>query len=48
MDPDGDPNATHGKDGLRMHLQNGDRKPLPGKEDMDVQGAAAMQDREDG
>jgi phage portal protein BeeE len=44
MDPDGDPKATHGKDGLRMHLKEG--TPLPGQEDADVMGAAAQQDHE--
>ena len=46
MDPDGDDQATHGKDGLRMHLK-GDGQPLPSKEDADLQGTAAEQNRED-
>lgn len=47
MDPDGDERATHGKEGLRMHLSSGDRKPLPSKQDADLQGTAAEQARED-
>lgn len=45
MDPEGDPDATHGKDGLHMHLAGG--QPLPSREDADTLGAAAQQDRED-
>jgi phage portal protein BeeE len=45
LEPDGDPQATHGKDGLRMHLAGG--QPLPSREDADVLGAAHQQDRED-
>jgi phage portal protein BeeE len=45
MDPAGDPNATHGTDGLAMHLKDG--QPLPSRQDADMQGTAAEQDRED-
>lgn len=47
MDPDGDPGATHGKEGLRMHLTAGEQRPLPSGKDADVLGAAASQQRED-
>lgn len=45
MDPEGDPDATHGKDGLHMHLSGG--QPLPSQQDADLQGTAAEQARED-
>lgn len=47
MDADGDPKATMGKEGLRMHLTAGQLQPLPDQKDAKVLGAAAMQDRED-
>jgi phage portal protein BeeE len=46
MDPDGDPDATHGAEGLRMHLKS-DGTPLPSREDADAAGLKAQQDRED-
>ncbi len=47
LTPDGDEQATFGKEGLRMHLAGGELKPLPSHEDAQVSGAAAQQDRED-
>jgi phage portal protein BeeE len=47
MDPEGHPDATHGKEAMNMHLSAADHKPLPSGQDADVLGAAAQQDRED-
>lgn len=45
MDPGGDPDATHGQEGLRMHLAQG--KPLPSSEDADLMGHKQELERAD-
>lgn len=47
MDADGDEKATHGREGLRMHLASGEKKPLPSHKDAETMGAHAEQQRED-
>jgi phage portal protein BeeE len=46
LDPDGDPEATHGKDAMRMHLKS-DGTPMPSHDDAELSGVRAQQDRED-